>query len=53
VPGWTPNKVIRLVLRDVPQDVRGTIAPEKRIHAKVNLSAEGHDELFFDEWELR
>lgn len=51
VPGWTQSEVVRLALQDLPGAVRPSILPGARVHAKVNLSAEGHDELFFEEWE--
>lgn len=51
VPGWTPSEVVRLVLRDIPESVWPAIVPDARVHAKVNLTAEGHDELFFEDWE--
>jgi CheY-like chemotaxis protein len=51
VPSWNPQEIVRL-----PQDVFGPelmsrVKPGMRLHAKVNLGAESHEELFFEDWE--
>ena len=54
IPGWDPNEVIRLRRNDVPGDIRERIeAGARRFHAHVNIGAETHEELFFEDWEVR
>ena len=51
VPGWDRNRKIKLQIESFPPYLRNIIIPGKRLHAVINIGAESHDELFFDEWE--
>lgn len=52
VPGWSPNKKIRLYVKDLPLNVRNVVREDKRLHAQVNIDTETHEELYFTEWEV-
>ena len=52
VPGWSPNKKIRLYLEDLPLNVRKVVREDKRLHAQVNIGTESHEQLYFTEWEV-
>jgi len=52
VPAWEPKKVIRLQQDYLPPDILQRIqAGHRYFHAKVNLSAESHEALYFVDWE--
>jgi hypothetical protein len=51
VPAWNSNEVVRLPSEIVPADILEKLGPGSRLHAKVNLGANGNEELFFEEWE--
>ena len=51
IPGWNWRKKIRVSLKDLPDNVRGLVMPDKRIFAQVNVGAENHEDLYFDKWE--
>lgn len=52
VPGWNPRKKIRVSIEDLSDDIQRLVEPDKRFHAQVNVGAENHEDLYFDEWEV-
>lgn len=52
IPAWDPNQVVRLPFDCLPVDTDPRDLVERRVHARVNIGAERHEELFFLEWEL-
>ena len=53
VPSWDLRQKIRIYNDNVPVDVRKLLAPEKRLHAKVNKGAQSQEDLFFVDWETQ
>ena len=51
IPAWNPNEVVRLPSQVIPSTLLKELAPGSRLHAKVNLGANGNEELFFEDWE--
>ena len=51
IPAWDPHIKIRLRRNDLPCIIQKRIAPGARFHAHVNIGAETHEELFFENWE--
>ena len=52
VTGWDLHKVISIGMEHLPKPVSDVIVPGKRLHAKVNIGAERHEELYFKDWEI-
>ena len=52
IPGWNPNKVVRLPLIMFPEAQREKVIPNARFFAKVNTGALHHEELYFEEFEV-
>lgn len=48
---WNPNEVVRLRLEHLPAPIQQRAAGGARFHARVNLGAEHHSELYFQDWE--
>lgn len=53
VPAWDPNTVVRISKSELPDGFLEQIGPQMRCHAKVNLGAENHDDLYVYDWEAR
>ena len=53
VPAWNVHKKVRINRDDIPLHVSNTLTENSRYHVQVNTGAEGHEELFFDEWESK
>lgn len=51
IPGWDMDKKILLHLESIPISLRREIQPGKRLHAQVNLGADGYSGIYFDKWE--
>ena len=51
VPGWNVREKVRLLLKDLPSELRDLIKPGKRLHARVNVECENAKELVFCDWE--
>jgi hypothetical protein len=51
VPAWNHAEVVRLLLTDIPENVRPQVQADARLYATVNLGAESYEELFFRSWE--
>ena len=51
VPGWDPSKKIRLLLNELPPDVQQVVGRQDRLHARINIGADSHEDLFFEHWE--
>jgi hypothetical protein len=51
LPGWNPYQVIKLTLKAISADVRPYVEMGARLHAMVNIGADRHEELYFDQWE--
>jgi CheY-like chemotaxis protein len=51
VPAWNSNEVVKLPSEIMPPGILERLGPGSRLHAKVNLGANGNEELFFEEWE--
>ena len=53
VPAWSPQQKIRLYKDSLPKEILDLVEPGKRFHAQVNIGAESHEDLFFDDWESK
>lgn len=53
VPAWSPQRKIRLYEDSLPKEILDLVEPGKRFHAQVNIGAESHEDLFFDDWESK
>ena len=53
VPAWSPQRKIRLYKDSLPEEILDLVEPGKRFHAQVNIGAESHEDLFFDDWESK
>lgn len=51
VPAWDQNQVIRIYKQDVPKTIRENIVVPSRYHVRVNVGAERHQDIYFDQWE--
>lgn len=51
MPAWDPDKVIRLPLSTLPDNISEQLAEGKRLHVKTNIGAERHEDLYFEDWE--
>ena len=51
VPGWSPQKKIRLYNDGVPDEILRRLEPGRRFHAQVNMGAGSAEELYFVSWE--
>ena len=51
LPGWDSRAKVRLDLKEVPDEIRRLVKPDKRFHARVNIGAESKSDLRFDDWE--
>lgn len=52
VPGWSVNTGVSVLKNDFPENVRSNINEDMRLYATVNLGAERHEDLYFDDWQL-
>jgi CheY-like chemotaxis protein len=52
VPGWDPKQGVKLLLDDLPSEVREGIDYQERFHAQVNIGAEANEDLYFEAWEV-
>jgi hypothetical protein len=43
---------VKLPTSLIPPEILKKIGGRTRLHAKVNLGAIGHEELFFEDWEF-
>lgn len=48
IPAWDPDKVVKLPMAIFPKNLLKQIIPGNRFYAEVNIGAERHDELFFE-----
>ena len=51
LPGWNRRQVIRLLSEHLPPQIRKLAQPGRRFHAKVNVGADSHEQIYFDDWE--
>jgi hypothetical protein len=51
VPAWDSNEIIRIKIDDLPKNVREKLAEKSRFHALVNIGAEYHPDIYFEQWE--
>lgn len=52
VPGWHPTEVVNVSRKDMPDFILKEVEKDNtRFHAVVNIGAEDHSDLYFDEWE--
>jgi hypothetical protein len=51
VPAWDPNQIIRIKKSDLPVNLIEKLGRKSRFHALVNVGAEFHQEIYFDNWE--
>ena len=51
VPAWDSRKKVRIDNAGIPENILKRSQPGKRFHAKVNIGAESHEDLFFVSWE--
>ena len=51
VPAWDPNQIIRIKKSDLPVNMIEKLGRKSRFHALVNVGAEFHQEIYFDNWE--
>jgi CheY-like chemotaxis protein len=52
IPSWNTKEVVRLTKEVFPPELFPRLRPGARLHARINLGAESHEELFFEEWEV-
>lgn len=52
IPAWNSNEVVKLPATLIPPEILKELSAGSRLHARVNLGAVGHEELFFEAWEL-
>jgi hypothetical protein len=52
IPSWNTKEVVRLPHDVFPEELIPRLRTGARIHARVNLGAENHEELFFEDWEI-
>lgn len=52
IPGWNPNKTIRLSWDNIPQIIKNMVEAENKKHfyVEVNIGAESKEELHFRNW---
>lgn len=50
IPAWDANQIIRLLIDDIGESVRGKIQQGYRCHARVNLGADRQEDIFFTDW---
>jgi CheY-like chemotaxis protein len=53
IPGWSSEQKIRILLDELPGEIRAILKPGYRLHAQVNRGAKRPEDLFFVEWESR
>jgi hypothetical protein len=51
IPAWDTHQVIRILKSDLPKWMLEKLRKKSRFHALVNLGAESHHEIYFDNWE--
>ncbi len=51
ISGWSSREKISISFDNLPRDFQSLVAPQKRLHAQVNVGAENPDDLYFDSWE--
>ena len=52
VPAWDVRRKIRVDIGSLSEEIVDRIQPNRRFHALVNIGAESHEQLYFDEWEV-
>jgi hypothetical protein len=53
VPAWRTDEKIRLLSKDIPNDLRAQLVEGARFHAQVNLGVARTEELYFTGWEAQ
>lgn len=53
IPAWDQNQVIRILKKDVPKYIQERLVEASRFHARVNIGANRHQDIYFYEWEPR
>ena len=53
VPGWRPQTAVRFPITVVDNSLRQYVKSGERFFAKVNIGAENHEDLFFEDFEYR
>lgn len=53
IPAWNVHKKIRIAHDSFPQQMLAEMSHHGRFHARVNIGAQSHDDLFVDFGELR
>ena len=53
VPGWRPHKVLRFPITVIDNSLHQHVEPGERFLAKVNIGADNHEDLFFEDFEYR
>ena len=52
IPAWNKDREVRLQIAELPKKIQALLDPSKRFHAVVNIGAENHEDLFFEDWEI-
>jgi hypothetical protein len=52
VPGWGPERVVRLRFGSIPVRLRDSIRTGVRLFVHANIGAERLEDLYFNDWEL-
>jgi hypothetical protein len=50
VPGWNPERKIRLYIDNLPVEIHDKVVDGARFHAEVNTGARDDGELYFSNW---
>ncbi len=51
IPAWDSTREIRLLLKELPDEIQGVVNSSTRLHAMVNIGAENYEDLYFENWE--
>ena len=52
IPGWSPSETVTVDKSAIPKPVLDHMQPGYRYHAKVPLSADIVEQIFFVDWEI-
>src|ERR1017187_5208929 len=53
VPAWESEEVVRIPASALPGDFFAKTPEGARVHARVNIGAESHEDLYFTDWEYQ
>lgn len=53
IPGWDASEIIMVDRNELPDNVKGLVDYDKRLHVKANIGCESIYDLYFSEWEIK